>query len=80
MCMTLSGHTSTLPRLVIWGAGFQGHLLDSAKTRFCSQTGTHLNRGRDIIVVITVRAAIAHTTCIRVRADVDRGALRRALQ
>ena len=26
--MTLSGHTSTLPRLVIWGGDFQGHSLE----------------------------------------------------
>ena len=46
LCMTLSGHTSTLPRLVIWGAGFQGHLLDS------DSTGTHYDRGRDIILLL----------------------------
>ena len=47
--MTLSGDTSTLPLLVVWGAGFQGHLLDPAKTQFCPPTGTHFNRGRDLI-------------------------------
>ena len=28
MCMTLSGHTSTLLRLVIWGDDFEGHSLE----------------------------------------------------
>ena len=27
MCMTLSGHTSTLPRLVVQGHDFEGHSL-----------------------------------------------------
>ena len=46
--MTLSGHTSTLPRLVVWGAVFQNHLLDSAQTPFCTGNGTYYNRGRDV--------------------------------
>ena len=50
LCMTLSGHTSTLPRLVVWGAGFQGHFLDLTKTQFCATTGTHLDRGRDLVI------------------------------
>ena len=43
LCMTLSGHTSTLPRLVVWGAGFQGrrHFLDLTQTQISSQTGTY---------------------------------------
>ena len=52
MCMTLSGHTSTLPRLVVWGAGFQGHyiLLDSAQTQFCGATRTHYDRGCELLM------------------------------
>ena len=49
LCMTLSGHTSTLPRIVVWGAGFQVHLLDLTKTQFCPLIGTYLNRGRDVM-------------------------------
>ena len=51
LCMTLSGHTSTLPRPIVWGAGFQGHFLDLTKAQKSTGTGTYVNRGRDIILV-----------------------------
>ena len=33
MCTTLLGHTSTLPRLVVLGHGFEASFLDSAKSQ-----------------------------------------------
>ena len=54
--MTLSGHTSTLPRVVVWGAGFQGNFLDLAKTQFCALTGTYLDRGRETV-------SVSHLNC-----------------
>ena len=50
--MTLSGHTSTLPRLVVWDAGLQGHFLDLTKIQFWAGNGTYVNRGRDFIISV----------------------------
>ena len=39
LCMTLSGHTSTLPRLVVQGHGFEASYLRWAKLDFSDQSG-----------------------------------------
>ena len=52
MRMTLSGHTSTLLRLVVWGADFQGNFLDLTKTQKSDGTRTYYNRGRDSMIEV----------------------------
>ena len=42
MCMTLSGHTSTLSRLVVQSPGFEASFLRWAKLDFCGQSGCFL--------------------------------------
>ena len=37
MCMTLSGHTSTLPRLVVQGHGFEASFLRWAQVKYVAQ-------------------------------------------
>ena len=37
MCMTLSGHTSTLPRLVVQGHGFEASFLRWAQVKYVHQ-------------------------------------------
>ena len=45
MCMTLSGHTSTLPRLVVQGRVFEAPLLQSGFGQKSTYTGTIMTEG-----------------------------------
>ena len=51
LCMTLSGHTSNLPRLVVQGHGFEASLLQSGIGQN-SLFLHHYDRGRDVIVLL----------------------------
>ena len=44
MCMTLSGHTSTLPRLVVQGHGFKASYLRWAQVKYVPQMGCFLTK------------------------------------
>ena len=44
MCMTLSGHTSTLPRLVVQGYGFEASFLRWARLDFSPQRRRFLTK------------------------------------
>ena len=60
LCMTLSGHTSTLPRLVVWSASFQGHFRELAKPSFVPQPGPTLTEGVMILLYIRTDNATPH--------------------
>ena len=45
MCMTLSGHTSTLPRLVFQGRVFEGSWLQSGFGQKSAHFGTFMTEG-----------------------------------
>ena len=58
MCMTLSGHTSTLPRLVVQGRVFEGSLLQSGfGGKKCPNRHLY-DRGRDLVYYYTRRRVI----------------------
>jgi hypothetical protein len=44
MCMTLSGHTSTLPRLVVQGHGFEASFLRWAQVKYVPQVWRFLTK------------------------------------
>ena len=50
MCMTLSGHTSTLPRLVVQGRVFEASLLQSGFGQKSKDTYTIMTEGVPYII------------------------------
>ena len=44
MCMTLSGHTSTLPRLVVQGHGFEASFLRWAQVKYVPHVGRFITK------------------------------------
>ena len=57
MCMTRSGHTSTLPRLVVQGRGFEASLFQSGFGQKSLQTGPFMTEG----VILYISALISET-------------------
>ena len=51
LCMTLSGHTSTLPRLVVQGRVFEASLLHSSFGQKSAQTYPFMTEGVNYSVV-----------------------------
>ena len=49
--MALSGHTSTLPRLVVQGHDFEGHFLECRLGPTSRPLRRFINRGHDNIIL-----------------------------
>ena len=61
MCMTLSGHTSTLPRLVVQGHGFEASFLRWARLDFSPQRRRFLTEAMTLHCV-GYRGRLLHNT------------------